>query len=460
MSEIQLQTRIFKRLMASVHYLPHTTPTPTSPFPTLPMVSLPVPISRPSTPSRTRHAIPSVYMRSGTSKGLFFHRHHLPPLKSDWAPILLSAMGSKEGDRRQLNGIGGGSSTTSKVAVVERSRREGIDVDYTFVQVGLSGDGEGKVDFSGNCGNMASGVGPFAVDEGLVGVEEGLREGEVVVRVFNTNTQRVVEETVLVDEEGRAMEEGDFSMPGVKGTGSPIKVAFIKPAGSMTRRLFPSGKRQEWLEVRPIDAVAPFTVRASLIDAANPFVFVDSATLPELYHQLGPEDEKSLAMVEAVRREAALRMSLATSALESSLVRGTPKIAVLSTPRVRTDESLRGTGPDIEVTSFSMGKVHPSLQLTGAVCLSAAVSLPGTVASELSERRGYSTPPGSPSENCDGQEEEPEMTKRTVVIKHCSGEISAEVHLGGHKEGEENVDRVTVVRTARRLFEGSVFFNS
>lgn len=369
-------------------------------------------------------------------------------------------MGSKEGDRRQLNGIGGGSSTTSKVAIVARSRREGIDVDYTFVQVGLSEDGEGKVDFSGNCGNMASGVGPFAVDEGLVGFEEGLREGEVVVRIFNTNTQRVIEETVLVDEEGRAMEEGDFSMPGVKGAGSPIKVAFIEPAGSMTGRLFPSGKRQEWLEVRPTGGLVPFAVRASLIDAANPFVFVDSATLPELYHQLGPEDERSLTMIEAVRREAAVRMGLATSVLESSLVRGTPKIAVLSTPRVRADESLLGAGPDIEVTSFSMGKLHPSLQLTGAVCLSAAVSLPRTVAFELSERREYSTPPDSPRENCDGQEEELKITKRTAMIKHRSGEISAEVHLGERKEGKEKVDRVTVVRTARRLFEGNVFFNS
>lgn len=128
--------------------------------------------------ARRRHAIPSVWMRAGTSKGLFIHRHHLPPSESEWAPILLSAMGSRNGDKRQLDGIGGATSTTSKVAVVSKSNRAGVDVDYTFAQVAPN---EACVDMSGNCGNIASGVGPFALDEGLVTAAPG----QTQVRIFH-----------------------------------------------------------------------------------------------------------------------------------------------------------------------------------------------------------------------------------------------------------------------------------
>ena len=120
-----------------------------------------------------RRSITAVMMRSGTSKGLFLHRDHLPENPDEWSPILLSAMGSATGDNRQLDGVGGATSTTSKVAVVSKSQREDVDVDYTFAQVAV---GSKKVDMSGNCGNMASGVGPFALDEGLVTAGPGQRE--------------------------------------------------------------------------------------------------------------------------------------------------------------------------------------------------------------------------------------------------------------------------------------------
>ena len=117
-----------------------------------------------------RYKLPAVMMRSGTSKGLFLHRSDLPASESEWSPILIAAMGSRNGDARQLDGIGGGSSVTSKIAVVSKSTRPGIDVDYTFVQVAV---GQEKIDMSGNCGNMSSGVGPFALDEGLVKAKDG-----------------------------------------------------------------------------------------------------------------------------------------------------------------------------------------------------------------------------------------------------------------------------------------------
>ena len=154
---------------------------------TLPTASVQTPVILPmgdfSIPQKTawaaprRHAIPSVWMRAGTSKGLFIHRHHLPASKSEWTPILLSAMGSQDGDSRQLNGIGGATSTTSKVAVISKSKRLGVDVDYTFIQVAPN---EARIDMSGNCGNIASGVGPFALDEGLVAAIPGQTEASGV----------------------------------------------------------------------------------------------------------------------------------------------------------------------------------------------------------------------------------------------------------------------------------------
>lgn len=180
-------------------------------------------------------------MRAGTSKGLFIHRSHLPPSLDDWATPLLAAMGSKNNDARRIDGVGGGTSVTSKVAVVAPSDRPGVDVEYTFVQVAV---GSETVDLSGNCGNICSGVGPFAVQERLVTPLPGARS--VDVRIFNTNTSKVIVETVYVDENGNVEEDGDCLIPGVKGPGSEIKVAFIEPVGSMTGKLFPSGRRAEF----------------------------------------------------------------------------------------------------------------------------------------------------------------------------------------------------------------------
>lgn len=156
--------------------VPHIHPAQHNPFlethlPPYMMPQLPQPNG--TIQRQIRRKLPAVMMRSGTSKGLFLHRRDLPVSESEWSPILISAMGSKNGDVRQLDGIGGGSSVTSKIAVVSKSNRPGIDVDYTFVQVAV---GQEKIDMSGNCGNMSSGVGPFALDEGLVEAEPGRDE--------------------------------------------------------------------------------------------------------------------------------------------------------------------------------------------------------------------------------------------------------------------------------------------
>lgn len=141
-----------------------------------------------------RRSITAVMMRSGTSKGLFFHRDHLPDNMDEWSPILLSAMGSATGDKRQLDGVGGATSTTSKVAVVSKSQREDVDIDYTFAQVAV---GSKSVDMSGNCGNMASGVGPFALDEGLVTAGPGQREVRQLVEIFWNFSHTLVDSRIF-----------------------------------------------------------------------------------------------------------------------------------------------------------------------------------------------------------------------------------------------------------------------
>ena len=155
-----------------IPHLPYNPP-PTTPLPAFMRPELSQRLHPQSMPAPRKHVIPAVWMRAGTSKGLFLRREHLPPLQKAWARPILGIMGSLDGDKNQLNGIGGGSSTTSKVAVVSKSLRPDADVDYTFVQVPV---GKGTLDFSGNCGNIASGVGPFAVDEGFIEVPKGAKK--------------------------------------------------------------------------------------------------------------------------------------------------------------------------------------------------------------------------------------------------------------------------------------------
>ncbi|KAJ5110146.1 hypothetical protein N7532_002791 [Penicillium argentinense] len=392
----------------------------------------------------TRRKIPGVWMRSGTSKGLFLHERDLPPSTKAWESILLSAMGSVQANSRQVNGIGGATSTTSKVAIVSKSKRPSIDVDYTFVQVAPD---QPRIDMTGNCGNIASGVGPFSLDEGLVTVQPG--QSNVDIRIFNTNTRQTIVETVHVGPDGRFREDGVYELAGVEGRGSPIKVAFLNPEGSMTESMFPSGFKSETMAVSSLIA-GKFSVRASLVDAANPFVLVDASSLP--FQQGCPwpnvKDSDVLSVVEEIRRQGAVRFGLAPDMNDAGRVRGTPKIAFLSA--VTGDEARA----DIEVLSFSLGKPHPSLQLTGAVCIAAAMAVHGTVAWELAggkktermHKHGMAV---------DGQEIAAAIP---VGIRHPSGVIETETVLGVDSEGEACVQQVAVFRTARRLFEGNVFY--
>jgi 2-methylaconitate cis-trans-isomerase PrpF len=288
------------------------------------------------------------------------------------------------------------------------------------------------------------------------------------IRIYNTNTARTLVETVPVNPQGGFEEEGEYQIAGVKGTGSQVKVAFVNPAGSMTGRLFPTGQRENSVVVTSSrGGLEPFAVQASLVDAANPFIFVDANTMPSAYWALEPGSQPALEIIEDIRRVGAVLFGLAESEEAAAKTRGTPKIAVVSSPALTIGENLQEKATsDIRVSSFSMGKPHPSLQLTGAVCLGAAVCIDGTVPNRLagsqSQLASMPTPPRtrtpSPSafEVCVEQRLKP--LEREVCIEHSSGNISVGVSATVSGYGGE-VHQCTVSRTARRLFEGNVLFN-
>ncbi len=410
-----------------------------------------------------RKKLPAVWMRAGTSKGLFLHEKDLPASSKIWESILLPAMGSAQPNSRQVNGIGGATSTTSKVAIIAKSKRPNIDVDYTFVQVTPD---QPRIDMTGNCGNIASGVGPFSLDEGLVQARPGQSEVrldslrhngafsliillKIDIRIFNTNTEQVIVETVQVAPDGTFREDGEYQLAGVTGTASPIKLAFVKPQGSMTGSMFPSGLKQQSLSVDS-QTHGTFSVRASLVDAANPFVLVDTASLPFPRDSLRLKinDSDFISMVEGIRRAGAVQFGLAADTNAASLIRGTPKIAFLSESAQDDNQA------DIDVLSFSMGKAHPSLQLTGAVCIAAAMATPSTVAWELAGGKGLENVPKHGMSVANQEIASP----LPVGIRHPSGIIHTETMLEMDHKGEVRVERVAVIRTARRLFEGNVYY--
>src|SRR5437773_1683067 len=176
-----------------------------------------------------QQAVPAVFMRGGTSKAIMFHARDLPGDRVAWDRIFTAAMGSPDPNGRQLDGMGGGVSSLSKVCVLAPSQRADADIDYTFAQVLIK---DARVDYSGNCGNMSSAVGPFAVDEGLVGASGDA----ATVRIHNTNTKKLIHATFPV-EDGRTRSDGDLAIPGVPGTGAPVRLDFLEPGGATTGRL-------------------------------------------------------------------------------------------------------------------------------------------------------------------------------------------------------------------------------
>lgn len=370
--------------------------------------------------------IRAVFMRGGTSKGLIFHDRDLPPPGPSRDAVLLAAMGSPDPDMRQLNGMGGGVSSLSKVCIVGPSTHPQADVDYTFGQVGID---TAVIDYGGNCGNMSSAIGPFAIEEGLVPCPD---DGEITVRIHNTNTGKIIASRFGVTD-GQPDSHGNFALDGVAGTAAPIRLDFLSPGGSKTGRLLPTGNATDILAL-PDGA----SVEVSLIDAANPMVFVAASSLGRTGTE-SPDsiaaDPALMARLEAIRRAGSIRMGLAVDDAAAATLISIPKIAILSPPAdALTLSGRRITAEDADITAraLSTGQPHKAIPLTGALCLAVAIRVPGSVAAQLARSGGD-----------------------TIRIAHPSGTISVDA-VTQPRDGDIHVLHATVLRSARRLFEGNL----
>ena len=370
--------------------------------------------------------IPAVLMRGGTSKGLFFHENHLPsdPINRD--TVILAAYGSPDPYKRQMNGIGGATSVSSKTAIISPSTDPGYDVEYYFGQVSID---RAVVEYNGNCGNISSAVGPFAVDEGLVKATEPVTR----VRIFQRNTQkRIVAEVPVKD--GMFNEEGDYAISGVPGSGSRILLRFSDPGGSMTEKLLPTGNPRDILTIPDLG-----TLTVSMVDAANPVVFVRAADIGLEGNEIEEFDRpQTQAKLDAIRRHASVMMGLSPTPEEAGKIQAVPKIAVVSPPRTyKATNKVVVAGSEIDLTSriMSMGALHRSYAVTGAICTVGAAKIEGSIVNDLLTE---------------------ESGKRQLIrLGHPGGTM--EVGAVVEKMDNQFVYREAVVgRTARRLMEGRV----
>ncbi|PVE24892.1 PrpF family protein [Microvirga sp. KLBC 81] len=378
----------------------------------------------------TQARIRASFMRGGTSKAVVFRQEDLPADRREWDAIFLAVMGSPDPNGRQLDGMGGGISSLSKVCVVGPSTRPDADVDYTFAQISVR---DASVDFSANCGNMSSAIGPFAVEEGLVPITG---DGEAVVRIHNTNTSKIIVSRFRV-ENGAAVVDGDLSIDGVAGSAAPIRLEFTDPGGAKTGRLLPSGSALNRLEVPGIGVID-----ASLVDAANPCVFVNAADLGKRGDELPDALEADpifLERMEAIRRAASVHMGIAKDIDEAGRVPSIPKVAIVAAPRAMTTLSGRSLTPSdmsILVRMISIGQPHRAVPITGALCLAVAARIPGSVPNILAH-----------------------ATDEPIRIAHPSGVTVVDAKVSGTDSAESlHAEYGAVYRTARRLFEGAVLY--
>lgn len=376
--------------------------------------------------------IPAVYMRGGTSKGVFFLASDLPEDAAARDRLLLRVIGSPDRYGKQIDGMGGASSSTSKVVILSKSTRPDCDVDYRFGQVAID---KPVVDWSGNCGNLSAAVGPFAISSGLV---EAPADGTVVVRIWQANIAKKIVAHVPM-KGGEVLELGDFELDGVTFPAAEVKLEFLDPAADDDEggggAMFPTGRKLDRLDVPGVGAL-----EVTLINAGNPTIFIDAGSLglkgTELQGDING-NPKLLAMAEAVRAAGAVAMGMAASAEEATAKRPhTPKLSFVAKPAAYTASDGRPVGAgDIDLLAriFSMGPLHHAMTGTGAVAIAAAAAIPGTLVSRVS-------PVGA-----DGR----------VRFGHPSGTLTVGAEAA-EVDGQWAVKKVIMSRSARRLMEGWV----
>jgi 2-methylaconitate cis-trans-isomerase PrpF len=377
-------------------------------------------------------AIPAVFMRGGTSRAVMFHQRDLPE-RGQWDPIFLAAMGSPDPNGRQLNGMGGGISSLSKICILAPSERGDADIDYTFAQVQIK---EAAVGYRGNCGNMSSAVGPFAVDEGIVRPSGNTPwDDTAVVRIFNTNTSKIIRSTFpLVD--GRAAVDGDLAIPGVAGTGAPVRLDFLSPGGAVTGELLPTGRPVDRLDVPGVGLID-----ISMVDAANPCVFVRAQDIGLTGNEL-PEaldaNAGVLDRLQRIRRVAAVAMGIARDDAEAAAGLGIPAIGFVA-PAMKaptlSGEIISQDQIDLTARFISNGQPHRALPLTASLCTAVAARIEGTLPFQALTRQ----PNGA------------------VRIGMPSGILTVDADVSCDPNGTWTAHSGALFRTARRLFDGRIY---
>jgi probable AcnD-accessory protein PrpF len=381
-------------------------------------------------------------MRGGSSKGVFFCKDWLPadPVLRD--RILLRVIGSPDPYGQQIDGMGGASSSTSKVVLLSRSARPDCDVDYLFGQVAID---KAMIDWSGNCGNLTAAVGPFAIAQGLV--DGAPCDGVASVRIWQANINaKIIAHVPMQD--GAVVDEGEFELDGVTFPAAEIKIEFLDPGGDGdggedgAGGMFPTGSPIDMLDVPGVGAVA-----TTMINAGNPAIFVDAATLgltgTELQSDVNGNAEL-LQKAEAIRAHAAVRMGLAKTADEATQLRPhTPKLAFVAKPSAYMASSGKHIDPaalDISARIFSMGKLHHAMTGTGAVAIAVAAVIPGTIVNRLMTGQAN-------------------QAKGTVRFGHPSGSLTVGAEAE-QRDGAWVVTKAVMSRSARRLMEGVVLVPS
>jgi 2-methylaconitate isomerase len=337
--------------------------------------------------------IPATYMRGGTSKGVFFRLHDLP--EAAQVPgdardaLLLRVIGSPDPYAKQIDGMGGATSSTSKTVIVAPSTRPDHDVDYLFGQVSID---KPFVDWSGNCGNLSAAVGPFAIANGFIAPERIPRDGVVTVRIWQANIGKTIVAHVPVTD-GQVRETGDFELDGVTFPAAEVRLEFMDPAaeeGEGGGAMFPTGNLVDDLEVPGVG-----TLRATLINAGIPTIFVNAADIGYTGAELQDDingDPKALALFETIRAYGAMRMGLIGHVEDAARRQHTPKVAFVAPPAAYTASSgkLVAAGDiDLLVRALSMGKLHHAMMGTAAVAIGTAAAIPGTLVSLAAGGRAH-----------------------------------------------------------------------
>ncbi|MBE0489392.1 MAG: 2-methylaconitate cis-trans isomerase PrpF [Halomonas sp.] len=381
--------------------------------------------------------IPATYMRGGTSKGVFFKLDDLP--ETARVPgeardrLLMRVIGSPDPYQKQIDGMGGATSSTSKTVILSKSTQPVHDVDYLFGQVAID---KPFVDWSGNCGNLSAAVGPFAVANGLVDPARIPDSGVVEVRIWQVNIGKTIVCQVPITN-GEVQETGDFELDGVTFPAAEVPVAFKDPADG-EGAIFPTGNLVDDLEV-PADVVEGGTLKATLINAGIPTVFVNAAEIgysgTELQEAING-DAEALARFETIRAHGAVKMGLIKDVAEAAGRQHTPKVAFVAPPASYTSSSgkeVKADSIDLLVRALSMGKLHHAMMGTAAVAIASAAAIEGTLVNLAA---------GGSKRNA-------------VTFGHPSGSlrVGAEASL---TEGRWVIDEAVMSRSARVLMEGFV----